>query len=205
MCWVALDRAVRMAERWGLPGRIEVWRRERHAVRQAILAHGFDQQQGTFVQAFGSTALDASNLLIPTIEFLPFGDPRVQGTIDRILERLTAGGLVRRYLADDGLPGGEGAFVLCTFWLVDALALSGRVSEARELFEGVAQQANHLGLYAEEIDPERGAFLGNFPQAFSHVGFINSTLYLGHLQGKKAPAPPPVGTAEHREETGHEA
>lgn len=205
MCWVALDRAVRMAERWGLPGRVGVWRRERDAVRHAVLSQGFDRRQGSFVQSFGSTALDASNLLIPLMEFLPFDDPRVQGTIDRTLEHLTVDGLVYRYRAEDGLPGGEGAFVLCTFWLAEALALSGRVSEAREVFSGMAQRANHLGLLAEEIDPGTGAFLGNFPQAFSHIGLINSALYLAHLHGKQTPAPAPVGTREHREETGHPA
>ena len=205
MCWVALDRAVRMAERWGLPGQVGVWRREREAVRHAVLTQGFDPSQGAFVQSFGSTALDASNLLIPILEFLPFDDPRVQGTIDRTLEHLTLDGLVYRYLADDGIPGGEGAFVLCTFWLAEALALSGRVSEAREIFSGMARRVNHLGLLAEEIDPETGAFLGNFPQAFSHIGLINSALYLAHLHGQKTPAPAPVGTREHREETGHEA
>jgi GH15 family glucan-1,4-alpha-glucosidase len=204
MVWVALDRAVRMAERWGLPGRVGRWRRNRDAVRQAILAEGYDRKVGAFVQSFGSKALDASNLLLPVLEFLPFDDPRVQGTIDRTLEHLTENGLVYRYRADDGLPGGEGAFALTTFWMVDALALSGRVEEAREMFEGVARRANHLGLYAEEFDPRTGAFLGNFPQAFSHIGFINSALYLARAEGRKAPAPAPVGSREHGHETGHE-
>jgi GH15 family glucan-1,4-alpha-glucosidase len=204
MVWVALDRAVRMAERWGLPGRIGMWRRERDAVRDAILSQGYDRHVGAFVQSFGSTALDASNLLIPVLEFLPFDDPRVQGTIDRTLEHLTENGLVYRYLADDGLPGGEGAFGLTTFWMVDALALSGRVEEAREIFAGVAARANHLGLFSEEFDPRTGAFLGNFPQAFSHIGFINSALYLARVTGRQPPAPAPVGSREHGIETGHE-
>jgi GH15 family glucan-1,4-alpha-glucosidase len=204
MVWVALDRAVRMAERWGLPGRVGMWRRNRDAVRQAILAEGYDRRVGAFVQSFGSSVLDASNLLIPIVEFLPFDDPRVQGTIDRTLERLTENGLVYRYLADDGLPGGEGAFGLTTFWMVDALALSGRLEEAREMFEGVARRANHVGLYSEEFDPRTGAFLGNFPQAFSHIGFINSALYLARAEGRIAPAPAPVGSQEHGEETGHD-
>jgi GH15 family glucan-1,4-alpha-glucosidase len=204
MVWVALDRAVRMAERWGLPGRVGMWRRNRDAVREAVLAEGYDRRVGAFVQSFGSKALDASNLLIPLVEFLPFDDPRVQGTIDRTLEHLTENGLVYRYRADDGLPGGEGAFALTTFWMVDALALSGRVEEAREMFEGVARRANHLGLYSEEFDPGTGAFLGNFPQAFSHIGFINSALYLARAEGRNAPAPAPVGSREHGEETGHD-
>src|SRR5690606_14620663 len=112
-------------------------------------------------QSFGSKALDAVNLRIPLVEFLPFDDERVQGTIDATLEHLTKNGLVYRYLADDGLPGGEGAFGLCTFWLVDVLALSGRVEEAREIFDGIVARANHLGLLPEEFDPDTGEFLGN--------------------------------------------
>ena len=203
MCWVALDRAVRMAERGMLPGRSGVWRRERDAIREAVLTNGFDRSQGAFVQSFGSNALDASNLLIPIMEFLPFDDPRVQGTIDRTLQDLTVDGLVYRYRTEDGIPGGEGAFVLCTFWMAEALALSGREAEAWDIFSGMAGRANHLGLLAEEIDPATGAFLGNFPQAFSHIGLINSALYLAHLHGQQTPAPAPVGTREHREETGH--
>lgn len=117
MIWVALDRAVRMAERWGLPGRVGMWRQHREAVREEVLAKGYDRKVGAFVQSFGSKALDASNLLIPVLEFLPFDDPRVQGTIDRTLEQLTENELVYRYRADDGLPGGEGAFGLTTFWM----------------------------------------------------------------------------------------
>ena len=200
MVWVALDRAVAMAERYGLPGPVEVWRREREAVREAVLSQGYDPEVGAFVQAFGSKALDAANLLIPVVEFLPFDDSRVQGTIDRTLEKLTHHGVVHRYLTestDDGLPGGEGGFGLTTFWLIDALALSGRLDEARALFEGMVERANHLGLYAEEFDPRTGAFLGNFPQGFSHIGFVNSALYLARVEGRQTPAPAPVGTREH--------
>jgi GH15 family glucan-1,4-alpha-glucosidase len=204
MCWVALDRAVRIAERWGLPGRVGLWRREREAVRRAILSEGYNPEVGAFVQSAGSTVLDASNLLIPVVEFLPFDDPRVQNTLDRTLEHLTEDGLVYRYLAPDGLPGGEGAFVLCTFWLASALALSGRRGEAREIFTGVAERANHLGLYAEEVDPKTGAFLGNFPQAFSHIGFINSALYLARAHGQPARGPAPIGSRAHREEMDHD-
>jgi GH15 family glucan-1,4-alpha-glucosidase len=204
MCWVALDRAVRMAERFGLPGRVGMWRRQREAVRRAILSEGFDRKVGAFVQSFGSTTLDAANLLIPVVEFLPFDDPRVQSTIDRTLERLTVDGLVYRYVADDGLPGGEGAFGLTTFWMVDALTLSGRVAEAQEMFFGMAGRANHLGLYSEEIDPRTGAFLGNFPQAFTHIGFLNSALYLSRAEGRLAPAPAPIGSREHGREAGHD-
>ena len=181
-----------------------MWRRERAAIRRAILSQGFDGKVGAFVQSFGSTTLDAANLLIPVVEFLRFDDPRVQSTIDRTLERLTVDGLVYRYVADDGLPGGEGAFGLTTFWMVDALTLSGRVEEAREMFFAMADRANHLGLYSEELDPRTGAFLGNFPQAFTHIGFINSAIYLSRAEGRLAPAPAPIGSPEHAREAGHE-
>src|SRR5690606_7011153 len=147
--------------------------------------------------------LDAANLLIPVVEFLPFSDPRVQSTIDRTLEQLCENGLVYRYDTDDGLPGGEGAFGLTTFWMIDCLALSGRLEEAREMFEAMARRANHLGLYAEEFDVRTGAVLGNFPQAFTHVGFINSALYLARAAGEKAPSPAPIGSQEHGKEAGH--
>lgn len=203
MVWVALDRAVRLAQRYGLKGDLARWRRERSAVRNAILTQGYDAGVGAFVQDFGSTALDAANLLLPVVEFLPFDDPRVQSTIDRTRERLMENGLVYRYLADDGLPGGEGGFLLTTFWMVDALALSGRTGEASELLQELARRASPLGLYAEEVDPRSGGFLGNFPQAFSHVGLINSTLYLARTEGRVAPAPAPIGSRLHAAETGH--
>ena len=199
MVWVALDRAIRLAWKLGLPGNVDSWRRARGEVRAAILERGYDPDLGAFVQSFGSAELDASLLLMPMVDFLPATDPRVQGTIDRVLERLTENGLVYRYHADDGLPGGEGAFGLTTFWMIDALALSGRLDEARAMFEGVTARANHVGLYAEEFDTQSGAFLGNFPQAFSHVGFINSARYLAEAAGEHT-APAPMGTPEHRRE-----
>ena len=194
MVWVALDRAIRLTMQTAMRGNVARWTRERDAVHQAVLAQGVDPDLGAFIQAYGSSALDASNLLIPIMEFLPAHDPRVLRTIDLTLERLTDRGMVYRYLTDDGLPGSEGAFGLCTFWLVDALALCGRVDEAWNLFGGMAQRANHLGLYAEEIDPRSGAFLGNFPQAFTHIGLINSVLYLARAEGRHARATPePIG------------
>lgn len=204
MVWVALDRAVRLAERLGLPGNVSHWRATRDQVCQAVLTKGYDADVGAFVQSFGSTALDAANLLIPTVEFLPFDDYRVQGTINQTLKHLTRNGLVYRYLNDDNLPGGEGAFALATFWMVDALTMSGRIDEAQQLFDGVADRANHLGLFAEEFDPRTGIFLGNFPQAFSHVGLINSALYLGGALGREHRAPAPMGSRAHRAEGGHD-
>ena len=185
-----LSDALELAHGHGLRGDTARWEREMNAVREEVLQRGFDREVGAFVLSYGSKALDASNLLIPMLEFLPADDPRVQGTIDRTLERLTENGLVYRYLVGDGLPGREGTFVACTFWLVSALALSGRVDEAGALFDGVAGRANHLGLYSEEIDATTGAFLGNFPQAFSHIALINSALYLARAQGRGVPSIP---------------
>jgi GH15 family glucan-1,4-alpha-glucosidase len=204
MVWVALDRAVHLARRGTIHGDVATWRRERDAIRAEVLARGFDARIGSFVQAYDSDALDAANLLLPIYEFLPFDDSRVRGTIDRTLERLTENDLVYRYHADDGLPGGEGAFGLCTFWLADSLALSGRLDEAWRIFDGIARRANHVGLFAEQFDPHSGAFLGNFPQAFTHIGFINSALYLAYAEGRAAPGPPLIGTDEHRREAGHD-
>jgi pentatricopeptide repeat protein len=203
MVWVALDRAIRMAMRSSLRGNVGRWTRERDAVHRNVLEHGYDPELGAFVQAYGSRALDASNLLIPVMEFLPSDDPRVERTVDLTLERLTDRGMVYRYLTDDGLPGSEGAFGLCTYWLVDALALRGRLDEAWELFNGMRGRANHLGLYAEEINPQSGEFLGNYPQAFTHIGLINSVLYLARAEGKTPrAATEPIGSRTETPPTG---
>jgi GH15 family glucan-1,4-alpha-glucosidase len=200
MVWVGLDRATHLAEGGIIEGDLERWRRSRDAVREMILERGYDGEIGAFTQSFRSTDLDAANLLIPLHELLPFEDPRVQGTIDRTLEGLTEEGLVYRYKMDDGLPGPEGAFILCTFWLIDTLALSGRLDEAHQLFERLCRRVNHVGLLSEQIDPRSGTFLGNFPQAFSHIGLINSALYLAHAEGRRTPMPAPLGSREHRAE-----
>lgn len=196
MLWVALDRAIRMAD--ALPGAdVRRWRRARDEAARLVLDAGYDPRLGSFVQRRGAPDLDATSLLIPLHELLPFDDPRVHGTIDRTLEGLTERGLVYRYRMDDGMPGEEGAFVLCTFWLVDALAMAGRLDEAHEIYEGVVRRANHVGLFSEQIDPASGEFLGNMPQAFSHLGLITSSLYLAHAEGRPVPSAP-VGSAEHR-------
>ena len=198
MIWVALARAVQLAERHDLEGDVAHWRQKRDEVRSLVLSEGYSTERGAFTQSFGGSDLDASVLLLPLHEMLPFDDPRVQSTIDRVLEELTEHDLVYRYRADDGLPGEEGAFVLCTYWLVDALALSGRLDEAHRIFDSLARRANHVGLYAEQIDPRTGHFLGNFPQAFSHLGLLNSALYLAYAEGRPMPLAPPVGSREHR-------
>jgi GH15 family glucan-1,4-alpha-glucosidase len=199
MAWVALDRAILLAERHGFQGDAVQWRRERETVRGQILENGYNRDLGAFTLAYDSRDLDAANLRIPLLEFLPIDDPRVQGTIDRTIEQLTEKGLVYRYHTDDGLPGEEGAFGLCSFWLSDALALSKRLDEAWEFFTTMARHANHVGLFSEQIDPATGEFLGNFPQAFTHIGFINSLLYLAYGEGKKIPEHAPIGSSLHRE------
>jgi GH15 family glucan-1,4-alpha-glucosidase len=210
MIWVALDRAVRMADQYGLQGNVERWRTSRDALREDILERGYNAEVGAFVMYYGSRELDAANLRMPLLEFLPCSDPRVQGTIDRTLEQLTKNDMVYRYLMDDGLPGHEGTFGLCTFWMVQVLALSGRLAEARRIFEGMVARINPVGLYSEEIHPDTGEFLGNFPQAFTHVGLINAALYLaaaeGHesrfladLEGMPSQCPPPGPARGDRE------
>lgn len=175
LCWVAVDRALRLAERGIVRGDTRAWQQARGAIRSTLLAEGFDHDLGAFVQRFGAPHLDASALVIPLLGFLPPEDPRVIRTIDRIQERLTSDGLVYRYLgADDGLPGGEATFVLCTFWLVEALAMAGRLDEAHGTFERIVSFANDVGLLAEEVDPTSGQLLGNFPQGFAHLALIRS-------------------------------
>ncbi|MGH2457907.1 MAG: glycoside hydrolase family 15 protein, partial [Chloroflexota bacterium] len=182
LCWVALDRAVKLAERYRLPGPVARWRSNGAEIRRVILDEGYNQKLGAFGQALGEPVLDASALAIPLLGFLPATDPRVQSTVRKIQDELTAHGLVYRYRADDGLPGGEATFVLCSFWLVDNLALAGRVDEARALFERVAGYANDVGLLAEEIEPVSGELLGNFPQGFSHLALIRSALHIAKAE-----------------------
>jgi GH15 family glucan-1,4-alpha-glucosidase len=198
MVWMALDRAIGLAEAGRIDGDLELWRSNAEQIREEVLQQGFDSELGAFTQSYERKVLDASNLLFPLLEFLPFDDPRVQSTIDATIAGLAENDLVYRYHADDGIAGGEGAFVLCSFWLVDVLAMSGRVEEARDLFERLVDRANHVGLYSEEIDPATGAFLGNFPQAFAHIGLISSALYLAYAEGRDTPVPDPIGSEEHR-------
>ncbi len=183
LCWVALDRAIRLADRAGLSGDVDGWRREGEAIRHAILTEGYDAELGAFTQTLGAPVLDASALAIPLVGFLPPTDPRVRSTVEQIQAQLTSHGLVFRYLADDGLPGGEATFALCSFWLVDNLALSGRLDEARALFERVVGYANDLGLLAEEIAPVDRALLGNYPQGFTHLAVIRSALTIAKAEG----------------------
>lgn len=197
MCWVALDRAIEMLDNSGFDGPRAKWASVRVEIRETVLDRGYDDELGSFVRSFDSKNLDATGLLIPVVGFLPFDDPRVLGTIDATIDRLvTDHGLVQRYEGEDGLAGEEGAFLLCSFWLVDALALSGRKVEARQRFESVLEYVSPTGLLSEEVDPGTGSHLGNTPQAFSHIGLVNSALYLGRIRGRKQHGPEPKGCEE---------
>jgi GH15 family glucan-1,4-alpha-glucosidase len=181
MAWVAMDRAVKAVERFGLDGPVDRWRRLRSTIHEDVCRRGYDAGRGAFTQSYGSPQLDASVLLIPQVGFLPPSDPRVSSTIDAIERELCQDGLVMRYQSADGadgLPAGEGAFLAATFWLVDALALVGRHNDADATFERLMALRNDVGLLAEEYDPVAGRQLGNFPQAFSHVALVNSALTL---------------------------
>ncbi|MEW2582085.1 glycoside hydrolase family 15 protein [Streptomyces virginiae] len=192
MAWVAADRAVRTLESDpSLPGEPDRWRAMRDAVHRDVCDKGFDPERGTFTQYYGSRELDAATLLIPRVGFLPPDDPRVTGTVDAVRAELGRSGLVRRYSTadtDDGLPGDEGAFLACSFWLADALHLTGREDEARALFERLLAVCNDVGLLAEEYDPVSGRQLGNFPQAFSHVGLVNTALTLAGMEKRTTEA-----------------
>jgi len=175
MCWVALDRAIDLAPLLGADDRVDRWSAIREEIRAAILDRGWSEKAGAFTQSFGSNELDASNLMMPIVGFLTADDPRMLATIHATEQRLTDDrGLVFRYRAEDGLEGSEGTFLLCTFWLAQAQAMAGEVEHARATFERAIAFANDVGLLAEEVDEETGELLGNFPQAFSHIGLINA-------------------------------
>jgi GH15 family glucan-1,4-alpha-glucosidase len=178
-CWVALDRAVKVAEELGMKDDSARWSRLRDEIRDSVMTKGWDKSLGSFVRSYGSKQLDAANLLMPQVRFIDAEDPKMRSTIERTMEVLMRRGkFVYRYLSDDGLPGEEGAFLSCSFWLVNCLTLLGRLDEAEKLLSSLMQCSNHLGLFSEEIDPESGAMLGNFPQAFTHMGFITAAVGL---------------------------
>lgn len=190
MAWVAFDRAVRGVERFGLEGPVDRWRQIRAEIHQQVCERGHDAARNTFTQHYGSRALDASLLMIPQVGFLPVTDPRVIGTIEAIQRELVdEEGFVLRYPPDqtiDGQPHGEGAFLPCTAWLADALALLGRRDEARRLFEKLLSLANDVGLFSEEYDAGRRRLVGNFPQAFTHVSIVNTARTLAAPGGPSA-------------------
>ena len=175
MAWVVFDRAVRVAERFELEAPLERWKEIRDEIHSEVCEQGYDSERRTFTQYYGSKELDASVLNIPLVGFLPGDDARATGTIDAVWRELGRDGFVSRYSTaetDDGLPGDEGQFLACSFWLVNALARNGRVQEARALFDRLVGLANDLGLLAEEYDVAHGRQVGNFPQAFSHLTLI---------------------------------
>jgi GH15 family glucan-1,4-alpha-glucosidase len=188
MCWVALDRAVILADRLDASTRIGAWTQTRDQIREAIVTKGWSDRAKAFTQSFGSDELDASNLMVPLVGFLPGDDPRVLATIDATEERLTdERGLVYRYRSHDGLEGEEGTFLLCTFWLAQALAQAGQPARARAVFERAAAFVNEVGLLSEEVDPVRGELLGNFPQAFSHIGLVNAAWAIAQSERQAGP------------------
>ena len=188
MCWVALDRGIRIATEFDLRADLDRWNSERDAIRADILERGWSESKQSFVQYYGTEALDAANLIIPMVGFLPGDDPHVKGTIAATLRELTSEDreLVYRYRNEDGLEGGEGVFSICTFWLAQALILSGAVDQGERIFLRMLKHANHVGLYSEELDPENGEFLGNFPQAFTHIALINCADALAAAREREA-------------------
>jgi GH15 family glucan-1,4-alpha-glucosidase len=207
MCWVALDRACKLARHYGYAHHLKRWTASRDAVQQDILKNGYSEALHSFTQAYGSDALDAANLRLLLVKFLPPDDARIQQTVEALLRTLAGPrGVVYRYRSaggaaagatDDGLPGQEGAFLACAFWLVDNLCYLGRHAEAQERFEDLLRFAGPLGLFAEEVDPESGAQLGNYPQAFTHIGLINSAVTLQRAQAGTLSAHPDIPTHGH--------
>jgi len=202
MAWVAFDRAVKAVERSGLEGAVERWRAVGRRIHDEICERGYDAERGTFVQHYGAKHTDASLLLMPVVGFLPARDPRVVGTVRAVERELMVDGLVLRYPTEtgvDGLPPGEGVFLPCSFWLADNYTLAGRRDEATALFERLLALRNDVGLFAEEYDPRSRRMLGNFPQAFTHVGLVNTACNLAHAFGpglhrSQAEDKPPPGT-----------
>ncbi|MGH3052043.1 MAG: glycoside hydrolase family 15 protein, partial [Gaiellaceae bacterium] len=185
MCWVAIERAVRVARQRGLPADLVRWMAQRDDIYRQIMERGWNEERGAFVQHYGSDVVDASLLLMPLVKFMGPTDPRWLSTLDVISNELVADSLVYRYNVEaspDGLEGNEGTFSICTFWYVEALARAGEVDEARLIFEKMLTYGNHLGLYAEEIGPT-GELLGNFPQAFTHLALISAAFNLDRALG----------------------
>jgi GH15 family glucan-1,4-alpha-glucosidase len=186
MAWVAFDRAIQSAEKFGLRGAVDHWREVRDQIHKEVCEKGYDPQLGSFTQSYGSKELDASLLLIPMVGFLPPSDPRIRDTIEAIEKQLMFDGLVLRYRTErvaDGLPPGEGAFLACSFWMVGALNMLDRKPDAKRLFERLLDLRNDVGLLAEEYDPRAKRLLGNFPQALSHIALVNAAFGLTRAGG----------------------
>ena len=179
MCWVAIDRALQLAELFGQTDPLDRWKRVADELRTAVLSHGFDERRGSFVQAFDRPLIDASALRIPVVGFLPPTDPRVLSTLDVVERTLDQGGFLRRYEGDDGLEGPEGTFLLCSFWYVEALARCGQMEKALRRWRTLLDASSPHLLFSEEYDAERARPLGNYPQAFTHIGLLRAALALG--------------------------
>ena len=188
MCWVALDRAVRLAERGELPPRhAGRWKREAAAIEAYVETECWSDALGSYTRTAGDTRVDASLLMLPLMEYRKdASSTRISRTVDAVMRELREGDFVYRYRADDGLAGGEGCFLNCSFWLVSALARLGRVDEATALMERLVARANDVGLYSEEMDPQSGEFLGNFPQALVHLALIDAAIALDRAAERKA-------------------
>jgi len=198
---VALDRGLKLAEECLRKAPSRRWHKTREEIRTAVESEGYDADRGVFVQAFGSTALDAALLLLPSVDFVTYDDPRMLRTTDAIRSELDDGhGLIRRYRNDDHLAGQEGAFVTCSFWLAECLAHQGRMQEARELFDRVASCGSDLGLFPEEYDSDRRELLGNFPQGLSHLSHIAAAVALAEPYGPgSAVAQHAFGAGQHQD------
>lgn len=186
MCWVAVDRAIRLADALNLEAPLDEWKQLSTAIRSDVETRGVNPGTGGFRRDYDSTEADGANLLITLVNFLPADDPRIRATVDDVADRLTVDGLVHRYLDTDGLPGEEGTFLICSFWMVDNLAKMGRTDKARELFDQLIAFCNDVGLLSEEVAPHTRELLGNFPQAFSHLGLIGAAINL-HLAEERNP------------------
>lgn len=179
MCWVALDRAIKIAKYYSYQKELKLWEMEKEAIYKEIMERGWSKERQSFTQSFDSNDLDASLLLMPVVGFIDGKDPKMVSTVKAIEQELSVqNGLLLRYTAKDGLPGREGAFLPASFWLVDALIFAGEIKRAKLYLINLTKLANHVGLYAEEINPKTKEFLGNFPQAYTHIGLINSAYYL---------------------------
>jgi GH15 family glucan-1,4-alpha-glucosidase len=192
MCWVALDRGVAIAKRYGFQTDLKRWEEVRGYIKSDIMMRGWNEQIQAFVGYYGGDGLDAATLLIPIVGLLPFDDPRVVANMEAVRKGLCSEGLIYRYTSPDGVAGGEGAFLSCSFWFIDSLVAMGRCVEAESYLDRMLGYSNHLGLFSEEYDPVKSVALGNFPQAFTHIGFINSVIALRKAQIRTTPQKPPA-------------
>lgn len=185
MCWVALDRGIKIARRYGFSAPLSFWEKEREIIKNEVIKKGYDRVRKTFFQRYEAGYLDASSLLFPLLGFLPIKDRRIKSTINNIKEKLMEGGFLKRYNGDDGFNSKEGSFILYNFWLVECLVMMGKIKEAKSLLKRTEEAANHLGLFSEEYDPGQKKMLGNFPQGFSHIGYINAAMAVLKAENKK--------------------